>query len=163
MQSYADELLKQALLLSASGLGVCFAILYRISRQIVKATYEERSSFLVTVDIVLGLIGGTILSQLIPIGTVGDLGTLTTPTLALLGGFSASAVFRILTKIVESVEGLFSPGAEEKLEATQERAEADITSTRAAITNALVQARNGPNLGSEIDNVISRLVRGEEF
>ena len=37
------------------------------------------------------------------------------PTIALLGGFSASAVYRILTRMVEALESIFSGGAREQV------------------------------------------------
>ena len=161
MSEYLNELQKQALLLSASGLGVCFAILYRITRQIVKATYEERGNFFVIVNVVLGLISGMILAQFLPVNNVGDLGTLTTPTLALLGGFSATAVFRIMTKIVEAIENLFSSDAEERVEVAKERADANVRSTQAALANELLRARGDPNVVARIDELIDRLAGGD--
>ena len=111
---FASELQKQGFLLASAGLGACFTVLYSISGKVSAGTYEEGKSFEVFVNILLGLISGTILGQMIPINSVGDLGTLTRPTLALIGGFSFSVVFGILDRIVETIEGLFAPSKEQQ-------------------------------------------------
>ena len=56
---------------------------------------------------VLGLIAGIVLSSLVPIESGADGGgSFTRPFLALLGGFSAAVVFRILERVVGTLESL---------------------------------------------------------
>jgi hypothetical protein len=67
----------------------------------------------------LGIIAGLVLSQMIPIGPGPETGDAATapassasvfgkPLLSLLGGFSATLVYTILQRLVETVESLFS-------------------------------------------------------
>ena len=51
-----------------------------------------------------GLIAGIVLPELIPVQ--GDQ-ALSRPLLALLGGFSASVVYRLLSRLVDTLESLF--------------------------------------------------------
>ncbi|MEY2420018.1 MAG: hypothetical protein QOI95_85 [Acidimicrobiaceae bacterium] len=156
---YSDELQKQAFLLCSAGLGVSFAILYRISRQVANATYDEAHNFQVTIKLVLGLTSGTILAQLVPIDSVGQLGTLTKPTLALIGGFSSSLVFRVLTRLVESVEGLFAPDAEQQAEIAQRESTLKLRDANSSIVGDLIRVRSlpPPAIAVELDNLIERL------
>lgn len=138
---YAEELQKQAFLLASAGLGVCFAQLYRLSRDVAAATYDEGRNFQVFVAVILGLASGTILAQFIPLTSVGSLGSLTKPTLALIGGFSSSLVFRILTRLVDSVEALFAPDADTQKETAGREKEAQATETRAAVARELIRVQ----------------------
>lgn len=139
--TYKQELAKQLFLVSAAGLGACFAILYRIGREVARATYDLRQGFSVLVDLVLGLVAGVILSQLVPVGSVGKLGTLTKPTLALLGGFSAKLVFNILTRIVQAVESLFSPDPQAEQDGSAAKAANDVRDARSGLARDLVRLR----------------------
>jgi hypothetical protein len=91
-------------LLSAAGLGAAFAALFRGTREVKAATLEQRAEASYWALVVLGLIAGLLLAIVIPIP--GDKG-LTKPLLALLGGFSARAVYQILERLVDAVVSLF--------------------------------------------------------
>ena len=150
---YSDELQTQAFLLCSAGLGVSFAILHRISRQVANATYDEAHNFQVTIKVVLGLASGTILAQLVPINSLGQLGTLTKPTLALIGGFSSSLVFRVLTRLVESIEGLFAPDAEQQAEIAQRETNRKLGDAHSSIVRDITRVRSLPlpEIEAELD------------
>lgn len=60
-----------------------------------------------------GLIAGLILAELVLVDTGGSLEVLSMPILALLGGFSSTAVYRILNILVSAVESLVRGGTED--------------------------------------------------
>lgn len=120
-------------LLCASGLGACFSALFSSYRFIADGTYDPRYDSAYWSQIILGLIAGLVISQLIPVdGWMNDspenagVKTLSSsafskPLLALLGGFSASMVYKILQRLVETIESLFQ-GNSSQSEAQQEQA-----------------------------------------
>jgi len=92
--------------LIAAGLGGTFFGLYKANRYIVANTFDPTYAFSYWIRITLGLIAGLILATLIfPNGAEGS-GTLSlTPALiALMGGFSADVLYRILARLVEVLE-----------------------------------------------------------
>jgi hypothetical protein len=103
-------------LISCAGLGACFTSLYRLNSYVSDSTYDPRYDSTYWASILLGVIAGLFISELLyaPIfgsvdspeggGSVADLGK---PALALLGGFSANMVYKVLQRIVESFESLF--------------------------------------------------------
>jgi hypothetical protein len=158
--NYSDEMQRQGFLLAAAGLGASFTILYQLRARVIRGSYPQSESFEVVVGLVLGLISGTILAQLLPVGDVGELGSLTKPTLALVGGFSFALVFRVLKAVVESVEALFGPDSEEKAELDERRIAADVQDARTALAAELTKVRTGlanPAKEQEIDRLIASL------
>jgi hypothetical protein len=119
--------------LSAAGLGAAFAGLFRANRFIARGGYDPTYESSYWIMIVLGLIAGCVLAQLLPENFNG-LGELTEPLLALLGGFSAPAVHRVLNRLVETVETLVRGDATERVAALEE-----VASARA--NDALIQTR----------------------
>jgi hypothetical protein len=105
--------------LSAAGLGAAFAGLFSANRAVSEGTYDATQESSYWTMIVLGLIGGVLLAQILPNDFRG-LGELTKPLLALLGGFSAPAVYGILNRLVQTVEALVQ-GDSRDMVAAQER------------------------------------------
>lgn len=113
-------LLNQIFYISAAGLGASFAALFQANQFITKGTYDPKYETSYWVRMSLGLIAGLILSQLVPLDgdkTLGDLGR---PALAMLGGFSASAVYKILKRIMDSLEALAQGNARDLLDSQVE-------------------------------------------
>jgi hypothetical protein len=115
--------------LAAAGIGASFAMLFTLNDQILSRTYDPDETASYWVKFFLGVVAGFILVALVPLDTTADSGAeaLAPPTIALLGGFSASAVYRILTRMVEALESIFSGGAREQIMVSEKAA-----STRAA-------------------------------
>ncbi len=127
-ESTADVAYLVAYLLSAAVLGAAFGQLYRITRYIGNGTYDRRLDSTYTTNLVLGAVAGILLAILIPLDDVGSANAgLTKPVLALLGGFSARAVHRILSRFVDAVETLVRGDPRDEVEAA-----AAATETRAA-------------------------------
>jgi hypothetical protein len=130
--------------LSAAGIGASFAMLFQLNDQIVSRTYDPDETASYWVKFFLGLVAGFILVALVPIDPTADTGAeaLGPPTIALLGGFSASAVYRILTRMVEALESIFSGGAREQAavaeKAASARANEESVQGRMAVAGQLV-------------------------
>ncbi|MCV2885949.1 hypothetical protein OE749_14750 [Aestuariibacter sp. AA17] len=114
--SGGDLLINIGFLMSCAGLGAGFAALYQLNQYIGNVNYDPKYDSTYWTKIVLGVIAGLFLVELLPQESFhsqtqaadGDIlyGSLLKPTLALLGGFSASMVYRILNRMVESLESL---------------------------------------------------------
>jgi hypothetical protein len=109
-------LLNELAWISAAAMGASFAVLMQVSGYVVKRNYDPRYEPSYWIKFFLGVMAGFILVQLMPLaklaGTNGEVSQL---MLALLGGFSASAVFRILTRLVDAVESVFRGDAKEEI------------------------------------------------
>jgi hypothetical protein len=111
--------------LSAAGLGAAFAGLFRANQSVDDGTFDSTHESSYWTMIVLGLIGGTLLAQILPNDFEG-LGDLTKPLLALLGGFSAPAVYSILDRLVQTVQALVQGDGNEKVAAQEREAKARV-------------------------------------
>jgi hypothetical protein len=105
--------------MSAAAMGGCFHALFIAHTYIGRGTYDPRFESSYWMRIGLGIIAGLVLSQMIPIGPELDsvsgeatqasaASVFSKPLLALLGGFSATLVYTILQRLVETVESLFN-------------------------------------------------------
>ncbi len=108
-----DLLFNELFLLAAASLGVSFANLYQAQIYLRDCTFDPRFESSYWVRYVLGLMSGTILAFLVPIDhwleggkQVQNLHGMGKPTLALLGGFSTQAIYRILFQMVNAIESL---------------------------------------------------------
>ena len=100
-------LLNELFYIAAGGLGAAFYALFTAYRYIASGTYDTTYESSYWIRFILGLIAGVLMPALIPIGK----GDATRPLLALLGGFSAAMLYRILERLVETVESLVQGGA----------------------------------------------------
>src|SRR5438270_13746307 len=103
-------------LISAAGLGACFYALFKARRFITNGTYDPKYEPTYWVRFILGITAGTLLALLIPVGGSAGSVELTKPLLALLGGFSAEAVYRILLRMVETLETLVQGSDQQAIE-----------------------------------------------
>ena len=99
-----DLLINELFFLAAGGLGAAFSALFTAYRYISEGTYDPKYESTYWLRFILGLMAGLLLAALVPLG--GEADTFTKPLLALLGGFSASVLYRILERLVSSVESL---------------------------------------------------------
>jgi hypothetical protein len=147
----------------AAFLGVMFSILWQIHQDLERGVYSPQENFYYLIQVVLGLVAGVILALLVPLDEIGGIGpTLTKSTLALLGGFSASAVHQILTTLVGSLKSVFSGGAEERLqdEMNAERAAMAAAQTKRDVHLAQDVMRLRPLLtdGGDGDDLVSGIL-----
>ena len=102
--------LNQLFLLSAAGIGASFSALFVAYRYIQDRTFDPLYESSYWIRFVQGLLAGVMLATLIPIESYQDkAGTFQgfgQPLLALLGGFSADLVYRIINRLISAVESL---------------------------------------------------------
>ncbi len=119
-----DLFLNLFFIISSAALGGCFSNLFQANRFIINGTYDSMYESSYWIRFLLGIISGVMLAVIIPVATQIDLGEgrglhLTIPLLAMVGGFSASLVHRIFTRIVWAIESLFvgkqGDGGEQKI------------------------------------------------
>ena len=97
-------------LLAASAIGSTFSMLSKVKKYVTDLTYDPKYVTDYWARFFLGIVGGLILTQLLPKDTLDDMEGMTMPLLALLGGFSATLVHSILDRLVETVESLIQGG-----------------------------------------------------
>lgn len=117
-----NQVYRLTFLLSCASVGSSFYALFKINSYLAKQTFDAGSSYIYWSRFVLGLVSGLLLSELFVsivepmqhgVSTVGNdhsvdsLSFLLKPVLAIIGGFSADLVYRILNKLVDTVESLF--------------------------------------------------------
>ncbi len=98
--------LNQAFILSCAGLGASFFALFQANSYIAKATYDPRFDSDYWTRIILGMIAGIIIVELLPnnIFSTGSMSDFGKPAIAMLSGFSVTVVYRILQRLVETME-----------------------------------------------------------
>jgi hypothetical protein len=105
-----DLALVMIFLLSAAGIGATFGALFDVYQSVSDGNYDPKLDSIYWVRIGIGLIAGLMLAQLIPLPPRDPASTtLTRPLLALIGGYSASVVHRILERLVAALESIFTP------------------------------------------------------
>lgn len=160
LDSSGDILLVNLLfLLFASALGASFASLFEVNRYIIKGTYDPKYHSSYWIRFVLGLIAGIMLAELIPDFSTGSEGSsissIAKPTLAMLGGFSASLVYRILKRLLTAVEALIHGDAKQLIEnqerAAKNEAAQEIAQNRLKLATELVKLKQqiGKDLSPE--------------
>jgi len=159
--SYARLLLRELFLLCAAGLGACLTALYRASREVARGTYDPEFDHTFLQRVVLGMATGLILAELLPIGDGGS--PLVLPAVALVGGFAASVVQRLLSRVVSALEALFSGDPDEqedsRRELAQKRADEVLTQAERANLATLLEIRRIAASGAPVRAVIDEIDR----
>jgi hypothetical protein len=156
-------ILERVFWLAAAGIGASFAMLFQLNDHIVARTYDPDETPSYWVKFFLGVVAGFILVALVPLDQSADTGAeaLAAPTIAMLGGFSASAVYRILTRMVEALESIFSGGAREQTAAAEKaaatRATEESTQARVALAGQLVEIQQRLAAGMTPDEASAQL------
>lgn len=158
--------------LASAGVGASFAMLFQVNEFIVDRSYDPKYESSYWIKFLIGVIAGFILVALIPLdgleggaAAAGDAAgraqALARPTLAMLGGFSASAVYRILNRLMSTVEGLFRADPREEAalreQAAGARAAEEAAATRLGMASRLVELRQQVAAGASPDE-LSRLL-----
>jgi hypothetical protein len=153
----AALLFNEVFWLAAAGIGASFAMLFRVNEFIVNRTYDPAYESSYWVKFMVGVMAGFILVTVIPDNTPD----LARPLLALLGGFSASAVHRILTRVVESVEAVFRGDPREAMVVREQsvaaRAAEEAGQKRISIAAQLVQLQHQVAAGADGDAISKQI------
>lgn len=183
--SGAAQMYCQSFLLAAAGLGACFAALFEVNRYVGKGVYDRKYDASYWSRLVLGLMAGVMLAELLgpqfietqamapdaghAVARLSGSSAFAKPTLAMLGGFSASLVHRILERLVQSVESLVSGSdegartdAKETVTRMRLQSESQEERMKLAARLSMVQARLGdvPQASAELAAVVQGLADG---
>jgi hypothetical protein len=141
-------LLKELFLLTAAGLGASFTALFKANRYIIEGTFDPKYESSYWIRFSLGFIAGMILATLIPIekSLDADFGK---PLLAMLGGFSADLVYRIISRVIESLESLFRGDGKSLLQAQKQYAK--VRAAEEEVHNRFKLAANIMKVQQDID------------
>ncbi len=133
-------------LVAAAVLGATFSALFKLNRYISNQTYEAVHVSSYWIRFILGIISGIILSELIPINTDGNSFKMGKPLLALLGGFSAGIVYKLLMKLESTVEALFNSDARDIMNARdkelQAKSSAKLSQIQIANASSFIALKN---------------------
>lgn len=159
---HGKELLYNLLfLLSSAGIGASFAALFEVRTYITKRTYDTVYATDYWIRFILGLVSGLILAELVPVQDLIEsesyIGDLARPVLAMLGGFSVQAVYRVLQRIVHTLETLVQ-GREIQNEAemkakVKEESKKQNLKTRTAFLSHLAEIQKVISQGDETDKI----------
>lgn len=155
-------LLNELAWLASAAMGASFAVLMQVSGYVVKRNYDPRYESSYWIKFFLGVMSGFILVQLMPIaklaGTNGELSQL---MLALIGGFSASAVFRILTRLVDAVESVFRGDTKDEIARRESdaraRASEETSQARIGLAGQIVRLQQEVSAGADPARLSARL------
>ncbi len=142
--------------MAAAGLGASFAELFEADEYITKGTFDPIFLSSYWMRFVLGLIAGMLLATLIPMTEANDkLELLARPTLAMVGGFASSLVYRILKRFVETVEIMFGGKSKAIKVINREKSKllGDIKKTRAKFTRQIAELSEALNSGTDPRNI----------
>lgn len=158
--------------ISAAGLGASFAALFQASHYIKNGMFDPYYLPIYWNKFFLGLIAGLILVTLIPFETQKDgLEKIAKPTIAMLGGFSSDAVYRILRRLIDTLESFVRGDLRDAISSKEQeikvKSDKKIAQERMKSINALIQLQQKINshvsseeLGKEIENHIKMLMPG---
>jgi hypothetical protein len=154
--------------LVAGGLGAAFSALFTAQRYIKDGIYDPKYESTYWLRFILGLMAGLLLPALVPLAGDGEAGAVTRPLLALLGGFSASVLYRVLERLVSTVETLVRTDPRQLRSAEQEVAAARTSEQTAIERLALIsdlrrlqdqaQAGGDGQLAERIEQLVAGLL-----
>jgi hypothetical protein len=167
LKSSGLELLVNELFwLSAAGIGASFTMLFQVNEYIVRSNYDPKYEPSYWIKFFLGVMAGFMLVTLLPLPEPAAAeGTetlhLTKATLAMLGGYSASAVYRILTRLVEAIESLFRGNTNdlvaEREQSVLARAAEESSGTRVRLAARLVSLQQIAAAGGSSDDLSAKI------
>ncbi|AXL49985.1 membrane protein [Paraburkholderia caffeinilytica] len=169
LDSHGTQLLWNALfLLFCAGLGASFATLFQAHRYIAASTYDPKYDASYGARLILGLIAGLILVEMLPshLFDQGSMHSFGKPALAMLGGFSATAVHRLLQRLVDTLDTLVRGDRSSDADAAQQTRRAQAASERtqwqseiAASLLDLQQSLDHPDAGDTARRRLADLTR----
>ena len=165
-------LLNELFFLAAAGLGASFATLFKANKYVIDGTYDQKYDTLYWSRFLLGMIAGLILVEFIPLDTSNFKLPMTRPILAVLGGFSASVVYQILSRLVDSVGSIVQGDVGATQVAAQAasdmRREASESQRRMETVSQLVSLQTQMNSGADpeqlqhaVRTITQKLIAGE--
>ncbi len=166
-------LLNQLFFLAAAGLGASFFALSMANHYVIKRTFDPSFTSAYWVRFTLGLVAGTILANFVKVD-ISKIASnnLEQATLAMLGGFSAEAVNRILRRLVVSMTTLVQGEGKEVVVAQEETSKArlleqegqiqmGIAAKLICLQQGLITGNDTKTLSIELNKIIGELMAVE--
>jgi len=149
------QFLEAVTLMSAAAVGSCFSNLFRAYKYVSASMFDPKLDMTYWIRLILGITAGYILAEVLsdiiinnPANgepATGAFSGLTKPLLAILGGFSASAVYAILERLVQAVESIVRGDAAAIVESREaeirSRLERESTQRRVILAKEMMEAR----------------------
>ncbi|WP_010100485.1 hypothetical protein, partial [Burkholderia ubonensis] len=164
LQSDGTPLLWNTLfLLCCAGLGASFATLFQAHRYVAASTYDPKYDASYGARLILGVIAGLILVEMLPaqLFAQGSMQSFGRPALAMLGGFSATAVHRVLQRLVDTLETLVqgdrSADVDATLVATRARAASERAQWQRELAASLLDLQQSLDTSASADAIRARL------
>lgn len=133
-------MLNYMFLLSAASMGACFSGLFTANEYIKKGTFDNLFQSTYWSRYVLGLMGGMMIAILVPLELLlgssnndvpasgqGVINSLGPSLMALLGGFAANFVYRLLDKLVKVMESMVKADPKEALASREIQAQTKLS------------------------------------
>jgi hypothetical protein len=147
--------------LAAGGLGAAFSALFTAYRYISEGTYDPKYESSYWLRFILGLMAGLLLALLVPVSSGEGSTPLSRPLLALLGGFSAAVLYRILERLVSGVESIIQSDSRDlrvvEREAVAARAATEAVRDRLGLVAELRRVQDRARAGSPSGEVADEL------
>lgn len=149
-------LLKELFLLCAAGLGASFNALFKANRYIVTGTFDPTYESSYWIRFLLGIIAGMIMATLIPIekASQAEFGK---PLLAMMGGFSARFVYRVIERIIDTLNSMIRGDSSKLAGAREEQQKArllrDQMQARQQLNSELAKLHQDIESGVNTDEV----------
>ncbi|MXN78620.1 hypothetical protein GR157_28300 [Burkholderia sp. 4701] len=166
LQSDGAQLLWNTLfLLCCAGLGASFATLFQAHRYIAASTYDPKYDASYGARLILGVIAGLILVEMLPaqLFAQGSMHSFGRPALAMLGGFSATAVHRVLQRLVDTLETLVqgdrSGDVDATLAATRARTASERVQWQGELAASLLDLQQSLDTSASADAIRARLTQ----
>ena len=180
-----QQIERLAFLLAAASVGASFYALFKMNGFIQQGTFDMKYASTYWSRFVLGLVAGVLLSELfvgfVDSGVSSAVDTtsqgkdgassayLIKPILAILGGFSANLVYRILSRLIEAVESVFKGSADEMVANKEQQMAMESTLNEGKLKNAsagnllslkqkLINSKVSQSVLDELDASISHLI-----
>lgn len=178
-QSGVQLLIVMIFYLSSASLGASFSNLFQANNYIVNNNFDPKYESSYWIRYVLGIIAGIMLAVVIPVPeevasgdgetTIAQLADASRPLLAMLGGFSASLVYRIMFRLVYAVESIFigkqSEETERKLANLQTANDIELENNKQQFVNKLLklqaqvsQGKSANEIAAEVQTIISEII-----
>ncbi|KVW34431.1 hypothetical protein [Burkholderia ubonensis] len=150
-------------LLCCAGLGASFATLFQAHRYVAASIYDPKYDASYGARLILGVIAGLILVEMLPpqLFAQGSMHSFGRPALAMLGGFSATAVHRVLQRLVDTLETLVqgdrSADVDATLAATRARAAGERAHWQGELAASLLDLQQSLDTSASADAIRARL------
>lgn len=166
-------LVNEAFYLCAAAMGACFSNLFEAITQVLRARFDPLTEYFYWMRFLLGLIAGLLLATILEVNVeaheTSDAGfRLGAAGLALVGGFSANVLYRVLTRLTESVElmlvGRASAQVPESWRAAATQTEQRTAQDRLSMVREILALRGqvgddaSPEMRARIDAFLERML-----